>query len=177
MSSLRRITEGPGYQAGTFALVAAVAAILGAYFFEYVVKLAPCHLCLQQRLAYYAGIPALFIALVVLAAGQRKAAALLFFAVAVAFLANTGLAVYHAGVEWQFWPGPDTCTQAPGHLQPLGGGSILDKLKETRVIRCDVAAWRFLGLSLAGWNVIASFVIFVACLKAAFGSVAPRDRL
>jgi disulfide bond formation protein DsbB len=90
--------------------------------------------------------------------------------VALAFLANSGLAIYHSGVEWKFWPGPDTCSQAPGALAPIGGGSLLDNLSKTRVIRCDEASWRFLGLSFAGWNVIGSFVIFIAALQAAFAA-------
>ncbi len=94
----------------------------------------------------------------------------MFFLVALAFLANSGLALYHSGVEWKFWPGPDTCAQAPGALTPIGGGSLLDNLSRTRVVRCDEASWRFLGLSFAGWNVIASFVIFVAALQAAFAA-------
>ncbi|MEZ5854317.1 MAG: disulfide bond formation protein B [Hyphomicrobiaceae bacterium] len=136
------ITRSPAYQAGGFALALALAAILGALFFEYVIKLPPCPLCLQQRWAYYAGIPALFAALVLLSAEHRKAAGLLFFAIAVAFLANAGLGVYHSGVEWKFWPGPDTCSQIPGQLQPIDK-SLLKSLADTHVVRCDVAAWRF----------------------------------
>ncbi|MEZ5817852.1 MAG: disulfide bond formation protein B [Hyphomicrobiaceae bacterium] len=160
----------PAYRAGGFALFLAVAAILTALAFQYLGGLEPCPLCYQQRYAFYAGIPALFLALVLVAAEYPRAAALLFFAVALGFLANSGLAVYHAGVEWKFWPGPDTCAQAGGALKPLGTGSLVENLAKTRVVRCDEAAWRFLGLSFAGWNVIGSFVIFVAALQAAFAA-------
>lgn len=170
MSSVASPERDPAYRAGGFALALAVAAILGALAAQYIWGIEPCALCFQQRYAYYAGIPALFIALVLVAAEYPRAAALLFFAVALAFLANSGLAVYHSGVEWKFWPGPDTCSQAPGVLKPLGGGSLLNDLAATRVIRCDEASWRFLGLSFAGWNVIGSFVIFVAALQAAFAA-------
>jgi disulfide bond formation protein DsbB len=124
----------------------------------------------MQRYAYYVGIPALFVALVLLAAEYPRGASVLFFLVALAFLANMGLAAYHSGVEWKFWAGPDTCSQVPGALKPIGGGSLLNDLGNTRVVRCDEASWRFLGLSFAGWNVIASFVIFVAALRAAFAA-------
>src|SRR6185436_3578663 len=46
--------------AGTAAAVIAaigLAAILGAYFFQYVIGLPPCPLCLEQRIAYYISIP------------------------------------------------------------------------------------------------------------------------
>lgn len=170
MSRLASPENDPAYKAGGFALVLALAAILTALGYEHIGGLEPCPLCLQQRWAFYAGIPALFLALVLVAAERPKVAALVFFLVALAFLANTGLAAYHAGVEWKFWPGPDTCAPAPGELKPLGGGSLLQGLEKTRVVRCDEAQWRFLGLSFAGWNVLGSFLIFVAALQAAFGA-------
>jgi disulfide bond formation protein DsbB len=34
------------------------------------------------------------------------------------------------------------------------------------VIRCDEASWRFLGLSFAGWNVIASILLAVGAAYA-----------
>lgn len=163
----------PAYQAGAFALALAAAAIIGALAAQHIWGIEPCALCYQQRYAYYVGIPALFGALVLVAAEYPRAAALLFFLIALVFLTNFGLGVYHAGVEWKFWPGPDTCAQAPGVLSPIGGsGSLLNDLSNTRVIRCDEASWRFLGLSFAGWNVIASFIIFVATLQAAFAASA-----
>jgi disulfide bond formation protein DsbB len=86
--------------------------------------------------------------------------------VALAFLANAGLGTYHAGAEWKFWPGPDTC----GGSQPIstGAGGLFKDLATTRVIRCDEAPWHFLGLSFAGWNAVASLVLAIgAALSAA----------
>lgn len=168
---MQRITpapmQSPAYRAGGVVLVGAAAVILGALGFEHLGGLAPCPLCLQQRYAYYAGIPALFIALVLLAAGWARAAAAVFLIVALAFLANAGLGGYHAGVEWHFWPGPDTC--AATSTGPLGSGSggVLGDLGKTRVIRCDEAPWALLGLSLAGWNVVASLLLAAGAISAA----------
>jgi disulfide bond formation protein DsbB len=165
----------PAYRAGGLALVLAAASILAALAAQHIWGLEPCALCFQQRYAYYLGIPALFAALVLVAAERPRAAALVFALVALAFLANTGLAIYHSGVEWKFWPGPDTCAQAPGVLKPLGGGSLLNDIANARVVRCDEAAWRFLGLSFAGWNVIGSLAICVAALQAV-RAACPRFR-
>ena len=165
-------TAVPAYRAGAFALLLALATILAALAFERLGGYAPCPLCLMQRWAYYAGVPLLFLALVLVAAEWPRLAALLLFAVALGFLANAGLGIYHSGVEWGFWPGPDTCTAV---LQPLprGPGGLLGELDKTPpVVRCDQAAWRFAGLSFAGWNVVTSFVAFVAALQAAFGASA-----
>src|SRR5215510_1758193 len=93
-------------------LVAAVAVILGALAFEHIGGYAPCPLCLEQRYAYYLAIPVLLLALTLTALARPIPAAILFAVVAAAFFANAVLAGYHAGAEWKFWPGPDTCAVA-----------------------------------------------------------------
>jgi len=93
-------------------------------------------------------------------------AGVLFALVAAGFLVNTGLAIYHAGVEWKFWAGPETCQLA---LQPLGGGAggLLKQLETERVIRCDEAPWQFMGLSFAGWNAVLSLLLSLSVFTAA----------
>ena len=163
--SLSAPEKDPAYRWGAAALIAAAAIILTALGFEYIGGYRPCPLCLQQRYAYYAGIPLLFGALVLTSMGQKRLAGALFALVAIAFLANTGLAIYHAGVEWKWWEGPQTCQLG---LEPLSGsGTLLERLETTRVIRCDEAAWRFIGLSFAGWNVVLSFLLALATFTAA----------
>lgn len=154
------------YKWGAAALVAAAAIILAALGFEHIGGYRPCPLCLQQRYAYYAGIPLLFGALVLVSIGQRRIAAVLFALVAAGFFFNAGLGVYHAGVEWKLWAGPETCQFA---LEPLstGSGGILKQLENVRVIRCDEAPWRFLGLSFAGWNVVLSLLLSLSIFTAA----------
>ena len=161
-----RIANSPAYRWGGTALFFAAAVILAALGFEHIGGMTPCPLCLQQRWAYYAGVPAAFVALVLLSAGHPRAAAVLFGLVGLAFLVNAGLGAYHAGIEWGFWPGPDTCA---GTLQPLG--SILkEPEKLPRIVRCDEVQWRFAGISFAGWNVIASLTLSTAAVKAALAS-------
>lgn len=165
-------TVHTAYRAGAVALFVAGATILAALGFEHIGGYVACELCLTERYAYYAGVPLLFAALAVLSADHRRVAAALFVVVAVAFLANTALGVYHAGVEWHFWPGPQSCTGA----QPLNasGGGLLQSLSNTRVIRCDEAAWRFLGVSFAGWNAVISFFLAAMSLRAATESLRSR---
>src|SRR5262245_25360524 len=142
------------------------AAVIGtALAFEHVGGYTPCPLCLEERYGYYAAIPALAIALVLLSTGRRGAATAVLVLVALAFLANGALGVYHAGAEWKLWAGPETC----GASQPLstGAGGLLKDLASTRVIRCDEAPWHFFGLSFAGWNAVASIVLAAGALYAA----------
>ena len=149
--------RAPAYRLGALVLFAATAVILTALAFEHLGGYTPCPLCLQQRYAYYAGIPLAFLALVLLSLGRTGLAAIVFVVVAAAFLANAGLGTYHAGAEWKFWPGPDTCAATARPLTTSGG--LLEELEKTRVIRCDEAPWRLLGLSFAGWNVVTSMLL------------------
>ena len=160
------------YRYGGLTLFLAAGVILAALGFQYIGGYAPCPLCLMQRYAYYASIPMLFIAMA-LVSEMPRLAAVLFFAVALAFLANTGLAGYHAGVEWKFWPGPDTCGTA--QALPASAADLLSGLDSTHVVRCDEAAWTFAGLSMAGWNAVISLVLFATALKAAFLAASARD--
>ncbi len=155
------------YRLGGLALFLSIGVIVSALGFEFLGGYAPCPLCSMQRWAYYAGIVVLFAAMA-LVAERPRFAAFLFFAVALGFLANAGLGVYHAGVEWHFWPGPDTC--AGTQDLPKTAEDLLRGLAEARVVRCDEATWRLFGLSFAGWNVLVSLVLFSLTLQAAFRS-------
>src|SRR5207253_1093953 len=99
----------------------------------------------EQRYAYYAGIPLLFVGLALSAGGYRELASAAFFIVALAFLANAGLGVYHAGAEWKFWPGPDTC--GGGQSISTTAGNLVRSLEDIKVPRCDEASLRILGVS------------------------------
>jgi disulfide bond formation protein DsbB len=134
--------------------VGGTATILGAWFFQYVLGYMPCPLCLEQRYAYYFGIPlAVLVVLGESVGSSRKVLLLALFAIAAGMVWNIGLSAFHAGVEWKWWPGPRDCS---GPLESLGAGNLLRDLQSIHVARCDEAAWRFLGLSLAGYDVLIS---------------------
>src|SRR5215475_13012263 len=123
------------------------ATILGAYFFQYVIGLKPCPLCLEQRFAYYFAIP---IALLGTSFGaSRKVLIAALVVIAAMMLWNAGLGAYHAGVEWKWWEGPRDCT---GDIGSFGNaGDLLRQMQTTSLVRCDEIPWSFLGLSLAGY--------------------------
>src|SRR5581483_9641632 len=75
----------------------------------------------------------------------------------LAALANAVLGAYHDGVEWKFWAGPADCTGPVGNLG--SAGTLLDRLDSVKVVMCDEVQWRFLGLSLAGYNLLISLVM------------------
>jgi disulfide bond formation protein DsbB len=134
-------------------LLAAAATIGAALFSQHVLGLLPCELCYLQRYPYYAAIPvALALALAPLPDGLRRAGLGL---LALIFLVSAGLGAYHAGVEWGLWQGPADCGGVPAPA-PSGMGDFLKQLETTRVVSCTEAAFRFLGLSMAGWNTLVS---------------------
>ena len=148
----------PALTAALAILVIAAATIAGAWFFQLVLDILPCPLCLEQRYAYYASIP--LAALVAFGAGRGAPRGLLLLGLVVLVLAalgNAGLGAYHAGVEWGFWQGPTDCTGPVGNLG--SAGNLLERLDTVKVVRCDEVQWRFLGLSLAGYNVLISLLM------------------
>lgn len=130
--------------------------IAGAWWFETVVKLAPCKLCLEQRQPHYA---AMIVGFGCLYARRLPSARMLvitgLLTLAGLMVWSTWLGAYHAGVEWGLFAGPNDCAGAPA---PAAAGvqDFMKQLSTTRVVSCTEAAWRFLGLSLAGWNAIFS---------------------
>jgi disulfide bond formation protein DsbB len=144
-------------------LAAALATIGGALVFEHGLGLTPCKLCLIQRNPYYLAMPLALGA----ALAPPRLSRLALAAVGVVFVASAGLGAYHAGVEWGFWLGPNDCGGAGSAPSAGNVGDFLERLQGTRVVSCTEAAWRFLGLSLAGWNVMISIALAVIALWAA----------
>ena len=148
----------PALSAALAIAVIAAATLAGAWFFELVLDIRPCPLCLEQRYAYYLAFPlGMLVALAAMRDAPRGVLLAGLAILAAAALGNAGLGAYHAGVEWQFWQGPTECS---GPVVNLGSaGSLLQRLDTVKVIRCDEVQWRFLGLSLAGYNVLISLAM------------------
>lgn len=160
-------------QALIIAALSSASLLIGAHLFESFGGLAPCALCLDQREAHWTGLT-LSVAGVIAAAvlKWRRAAIATAGACALVYLFSAGLAFYHTGVENHFWPGPATCSG--GGPVDLGEGSLADILKEKpHGPSCSQAAWRFLGVSMAGYNLLVSAGLFAVCLVAA--ALAARD--
>lgn len=158
--ALSRLSSDPRRLIALIGL-ASLALIAGAWFFELVLHLRPCKLCLEQRSPHYAAIGLAAIALVFARSPRLQLAALIVLALLMAW--STGLGVYHSGVEWGFFAGPNDCG---GAAAPAAAGiqDFMKQLQTTRVVSCTEAAWRFLGLSLAGWNALASAGLLIAAL-------------
>ncbi|WP_246661284.1 disulfide bond formation protein B [Rhizobium sp. MHM7A] len=138
------------------AFAVSVSAISGALLLQHVWGYQPCVLCLEQRTPYYIALPLVFLAIALKAFRNNMATALsLLLTVVSVVLFAWGLdtAVFHAGAEWHFWAGPQTCGSTAEVANSLD--AYIAQLKATPVIDCTKPALVFGGLSLAGWNVVA----------------------
>jgi disulfide bond formation protein DsbB len=136
-------------------LVAAIGSGLllgGAYYFQYVVGLAPCDMCLWQR---YPHMLAILFGLITVPLLIEPRVALVFALLAIlALFVTAGIGVYHAGVEQHWWQGPQSCTGR------IPAGLSVEELKKylmnARMVRCDEIPWKMWNVSMAGWNAILS---------------------
>lgn len=136
---------GTGRIARWLALTAPLALLAGAYVSQYGFGLYPCEMCWWQRYPHF------------IAAGLAVAAFLrppgrAFVALAAVAIAVSGLiGAYHAGVEYGWWQGITACT-----VPAATGGDAMEAILNAPLVRCDVAPWTLLGISLAGWNFLFS---------------------
>lgn len=152
-----------------FAVLISAGLLGGAYAFQYIGGLAPCQMCYWQRHAHKAVLAA---AVLTLIARQFNASRVLMrvllLLIVICFVISAGLAFWHVGVEYKWWEGPKTClVTAP----PSGGfdpSSILQALEQPIAApACSDVAWSLLGLSMAGWNALISFIAALLGLRAA----------
>lgn len=150
--AVRTRPAGTAPLAGAIALAAAAA--LAAVWVLQARGYTPCELCLKERVPLYAAVP--LAALLALPGGRLPAPARRagFVLLALVLAAGAALGAYHAGVEWRFWAGPTGCSGAAA--SPAAVGDFLKQLDAVTVVRCDEAALRVLGLSLAAWNALLS---------------------
>lgn len=168
MQLSRAVTEHRLTIAATLVLIGGLAAISTAWGFQIIGGYAPCKLCLEQRLPYYAGLPLVLLALVAHRMGYATPARALLALAALGFLYGGGVGAYQAGAEWGFWQGPTDC--GGGTAAPREAGlSLLQAIENTRIISCTEASWRMFGLSFAGWNVVASAGLVIVALWGIFG--------
>jgi disulfide bond formation protein DsbB len=145
-----------------FALAISMAMLGFAHFCERVLGLAPCNLCLKQREVYWGAVAIALIATLwaIISQARRgtpRIAAFLLFAV---FTTGAITAGFHAGGEMKWWALPALCAGG-------GAGADLESLtslalgvgEPQRVVMCDAVTWRFLGLSMAGWNTLVSVAL------------------
>ncbi|MFI4999947.1 MAG: disulfide bond formation protein B [Reyranellales bacterium] len=169
MSSFERLPLPS--QLGLFALLGSGALLGGAYYFQYVEGLAPCEMCWWQRYPHMVAIVA------GLAAGASFAwprLALVFALTAItALFVTAAIGVFHAGVEYHLWQGPQACS---GTIpRGLSAAELKKFLLGQAMVRCDAPAWKMWGISMAGWNAILSGGLAFLLASRVAGWIRPRS--
>ena len=135
-------------QATTLAGLGSALMLAGAFGFQWIGGMPPCHLCLLQRWPHAAAVVILILAL---ATGWRWLA----WVGALAALTTAGIGLFHAGVEQGWWDYVSSCTQ--GSIAGLSASDLLNPAADIAPpARCDQIPWSMFGISMAGWNAIIS---------------------
>ena len=141
-----------------------------AHAFETFGGYSPCTLCLHQRTVYWAAGGIALAGMILTARGDLQKFRWAFnIALALTFAIGMGIAIYHSGAEWKWWPGPTTCASAGGKVDINALAAIANGTAKVKPPSCDEAAWRLFGISMAGYNVLISLKLTVLSLMAANG--------
>jgi len=147
----------------------AAAALAFAYTSQFVFNKQPCHLCHLQRIPYFVTI-GLGILGALAAKKAPRATFVLLLLCALAFAVDAGIAVFHVGVEHEWWKGLVAC--GGGGASPPMGASIEELrkyLEHQPIVNCGVATAKLFGISMAGYNVLyagaAAIFTFIFTLK------------
>jgi disulfide bond formation protein DsbB len=142
-------------------LAASVAVLGGALVSQYWGGLAPCELCVLQRWPWVVSI---VISAIGIGVSGRLALSWVALTLAAVFAVSGALAFYHVGVERHWFAGPSACSGAATAADTVE--ALKARILGQMPVRCDEPAWSLWGISLAGWNLLASLLMGGGCLAA-----------
>jgi len=143
-------------------LTASIAVLGAALLSQYWGGLDPCELCLLERWPWWIAIA---IAAAAWLIGDRLALPIPAILLAIVFLTGTGIAFYHVGVEQHWFVGPTACTAGGAAVNSVD--ALRAQLLGKRAVMCDQVQWSLFGISLAGWNLLASLAMAGFCAMTA----------
>jgi disulfide bond formation protein DsbB len=139
-------------------IVFCILVLISTFFIEYILKHAPCNLCLIERIPYIATI---VLALIALIFDKYEKIALIF--IGLFFVFGTVVSFYHFGIEQGFFNESLVCSLVE-NSNVLTAQDLLKEL-ETKSISCKDVTFKVFGLSLATLNTIISLVISVIIFR------------
>lgn len=135
-------------------------------YFQNTLGLPPCPLCLDQR-NWHWGVAGVSLAAVVVLRFRPAWTRWGVMAIGLVLLGSAAMGAYHVAVE-QHWVIAQCDVRASA-----GESWIFDEDAPLVVPRCDEIAWSMWGVSMAGWNAIASLVMALLSFAVA---LAPERR-
>lgn len=155
----RHARFGKGTLIAALVLLASAVSLATAFVGEHVFGLDPCILCLYERVPY--ALAAVLAGATLFLASTTRWRRLLLGLAAGVFACGAALAFYHVGVEEHWWVSITACG---GELPTGSQGDDLRNLSPGDLKPCDRVDWRLFGISLAGYNALASLAFAGLCV-------------
>ena len=135
--------------------------LLVVYYLEYFLDLKPCILCIYQRIPYFF---AIFLAIIFLFLEDYKFQKIFYYLYSITFLSSLLLAIYHFGIENNFWNAFTSCEINDSYIKDKS--NLKEYLLEKEFVSCSKVNFSLLGISLVGYNIIISlFLLILSLLK------------
>ena len=129
--------------------------LISAFYLEYFQNALPCDLCITQRW-FHALIISYSLTIILILKKKIVSNKLVLLGLSITWVASSIAGLYHFGIEMNFWKGPDECSSNIDFSKDL-----LTYLLNKSPIKCDEVMFKILGFSLAGWNALISFIMFL----------------
>ena len=129
--------------------------LISAFYLEYFQDALPCDLCITQRW-FHALIISYSLTIILILKKKLVSNKLILLGLSITWVASSIAGLYHFGIEMNFWKGPDECSSNIDFSKDL-----LTYLLNKSPIKCDEVMFKILGFSLAGWNALISFIMFL----------------
>ena len=129
--------------------------LISAFYLEYFQDALPCDLCITQRW-FHALIISYSLTIILILKKKIVSNKLVLLGLSITWVASSIAGLYHFGIEMNFWKGPDECSSNIDFSKDL-----LTYLLNKSPIKCDEVMFKILGFSLAGWNTLISFIMFL----------------
>ena len=129
--------------------------LTSAFYLEYFHGALPCDLCITQRW-FHALIITYSLVFLFFIKMKFIRIKLVFFGLSIVWILSSIAGIYHFGIEMNFWKGPEECSSNIDFSKDL-----LTYLLNKSTIKCDEIMFKLFGLSLAAWNGILSFGMFL----------------
>ena len=137
-----------------FFLFFSISILLIVYYLEIFQGLEPCKLCTYQRFPYFIVILLSLSSLLIKNINFKKITFLFYVLI---FTSSLIMSAHHFGVEKSFWNAFTSCESSFKSL--TNNNDLKVYLLNKDYVSCDNVSFRFLGISLAGYNVIVSFIL------------------
>ena len=129
--------------------------LISAFYLEYFHGALPCDLCITQRW-FHGAIISYSLVIIFILNKTSISKKLLLLGGTILWLLSSIAGLYHFGIEMNFWTGPDGCSSNIDFSK-----DTLTYLLSKSTIKCDEVMFKIFGLSLAGWNALVSFFVFL----------------